>query len=495
MKRYLLPFTLVLLFASSSSAVPPPLTRGEAIRTAFERNPALKSVLLDSQAAAAAVGAARGLYDPRLELQLQKIQLQSVQNVAPLSPSKADQERFNFSFFKKLPSGADLVAEVDQIREENPFPSAAYDPSWRHEFQISLTQPLLRGGGRQATEEPILLAAKGRDSSHAAVLEAATLLVGELRTLFADLRHAGAILSSRRTSVRLAETILSENQAKVEAGLLPPLDLLEAEVALKSRQRELLEAEQNERELLDRLAEALNLVTPPEIVLDDFQLSPLTFAEEADLAYALTHRPDLRRASIEVESRRLEAAIAAEKIRPALDLVTGYSHKGLGGDYGQSLERAMHEELQSWSVGLSYSHSFGNHQAEGDAIRKKYLALSAAAEIDRLRELVRRELRTANQQIRYNERLLQVASDGVVLAAEKLKNLLKRREVGLATTRAVFEGEADLARSQSDRATAETLYSHAVTSYLIASGKLLDDEGIRFVSDDQTPTFVSGTAN
>jgi outer membrane protein TolC len=113
-----------------------------------------------------------------------------------------------------------------------------------------------------------------------------------------------------------------------------------------------------------------------------------------------------------------------------------------------------------------------------------------------LREVARRELRTAQRQIRLGEVRLQVSSDGVTLAAEKLKNLLKRREVGLTTTRAVFEGESDLAQAQTDLADAEALYDNAITSYLRASGRLLDYEGIRFINDPSaSPIFVSGAAN
>jgi outer membrane protein TolC len=359
-----------------------------------------------------------------------------------------------------------------------------------------LTQPLLKGFGRMHTEEPILLAGKARDSAIATLEEEVTFLVVDLRSLFVEMRRTRAILTSRRASVDLAEQILAENQAKVNAGLLPPLDLLEAEVALKSRQRELLDAEQAAEELRDRLAEQLNLAAPPEVDIVDFHRSDLVLAEEADLAYALLHRPDLRRAEAQGESRRLEATIAEERRRPALDLVANYGQKGLADDYGQSLDQSLQDDLQNWSVGLIFNYPLGNRQAVGEATRKKYLATSAQRDIERLREVARRELRTAHRQIRLGEVRLQVSRDGVTLAAEKLKNLLKRREVGLTTTRAVFEGETDLAQAQTDLADAEALYDDAITSYLRASGRLLEHEGIRFVNTPPaTPYFVSGAAN
>ena len=498
MKRLLqLCFPSILLFCFTSGTVAAaPLTQSEAIRLSLERNLAVQSVLLQYQASEAAIGEARGLYDPRLQLHLDAATSRDALNSTPLTSSENFATRFNFSLLQKLPSGAEVVAEINQRRDDNLQPTTAFDPSWRNEFQLSLSQPLLKGFGRMSTEEPILLAGKGRDSAIATLTEEVTFLVVDLRSLFVEIRRARAILASRRASVGLAEQILGENQAKVDAGLLPPLDILEAEVALKSRQRELLDAEQAAEELRDRLAEQLNLATPPEVIITDFLRSDLVLAEEADLAYALTHRPDLLRAEAQGESRRLEATIAADRRRPALDLVANYGQKGLADDYGQSLDQSLQDDLQNWSVGLIFNYPLGNRQAVGEATRKKYLAVGAQRDVERLREVARRELRTAHRQILLGEVRLQVASDGVTLAAEKLKNLLKRREVGLTTTRAVFEGETDLARAQTDLADAEALYDNAITSYQRASGRLLDHEGIRFINEPSaTPFFVSGAAN
>lgn len=473
-----------------------PLGKKEAIRIALERNLAVQSGLLQYQASAAAITEAQGLYDPRLQLLLDAATSRDAQNSSPVVTSENFATRLNFSLLQKLPSGAELAAGINQRRDDNLLATTAYDPGWRNEFQLSLSQPLLKGFGRMSTEEPILLAAKGRDRAMATVSEEVTLLVADLRSTFAELRRARAILASRRASVGLAEQIVAENQAKVSAGLLPPLDLLEAQVALKSRQRELLDAEQAQEELRDRLAEQLNLTAPPEVVIDDFRRSDYRPAEEADLTYALSHRPDLRRAEVEVESRRLEAALAEERRRPSLDLLASYARKGLGDDYGASLDQSLQSDLQNWSVGLTLNYPLGNRQATGEAVRKKYLAESAGRDSERLREVARRELRTARRQIELGDVRLQVAAAGVDLAAEKLKNLLKRREVGLSTTRAIFEGESDLSRARTDLADAEALYENAMTSYLRASGRLLDQEGIRLINaDSASPTFAGGTSN
>jgi outer membrane protein TolC len=497
-KQFLSLWLLILssFCIASGAAVAAPLTQKEVIRMALERNLAVQSELMQYQASEAAITEAQGLYDPQLQLFLDVATSRDALNSTPVTTSENLATRFSFSLLQKLPSGAEVVAGMNQRRDDNLQTTNAFDPSWRNEFQLSLTQPLLKGFGRMSTEESILLATKGRDSANATLRQEVTLLVADLRSLFADLRRAHAILASRRASITLAEEILAENEAKVSAGLLPPLDLLEAEVALKSRQRELLDAEQSAEELLDRLAEQLNLPAPPEIILADFSLANIAPVEEADLDYALLHRPELLRAQAQEESRRLEATIAEERRRPGLDLIASYGQKGLAEDYGQSLDESLQDDLQNWSVGFIFNYPLGNRQAVGEAARKTYLAASAQREVERLREVVRRELRTAHRQIRLGEVRLQVSSDGVALADEKLRNLLKRREVGLTTTRAVFEGETDLAQAQTDLADAEALYDNAITNYLRASGRLLDHERIRFINDPSaSPFFVSGPSN
>ena len=53
----------------------------------------------------------------------------------------------------------------------------------------------------------------------------------------------------------------------------------------------------------------------------------------------------------------------------------------------------------------------------------------------------------------------------MAFAEEKLRTLLKRKEVGLATTRQVLEGEEDYALAQTDHAAALSDYNKAVTEY------------------------------
>ena len=57
--------------------------------------------------------------------------------------------------------------------------------------------------------------------------------------------------------------------------------------------------------------------------------------------------------------------------------------------------------------------------------------------------------------------------------------MIKRKEVGLATTRDVLEGEEDLALARTDQIASLADYNRAVTEYLRVTGMLLESQEIR----------------
>jgi outer membrane protein TolC len=57
---------------------------------------------------------------------------------------------------------------------------------------------------------------------------------------------------------------------------------------------------------------------------------------------------------------------------------------------------------------------------------------------------------------------------------------MKRKEVGLATTRQVLEAEEDLAQARTDESASRADYHNAVTVYWQVSGQLLEIQGVRF---------------
>lgn len=466
-----------------------------AERLALEQNLGLRAGSLELRASAAAAWGAYGLYDLETVADISHGESRDLIN-APGTPLRSE-TRFtlwDLGLRQLLPSGGALGLTFDNTRSQDLDGTGnSYDPAFASELRLSLSQPLLRDFGRTATEEPIILATYSRDAAGESLrLSAQTLLV-QVRNLYGDILQARDLVDAARLSRDLAEQILAESRARVAAGVLPPIDILDAEFGLLQRERDLLNATQNERDLFDRLVVLLALPGEPDFELEPLPQTELTTDEAADVAAALELRPDLAQQRQELALLDVRERLARQRQLPALDLNASYGRRGLGGDYGKDLDTLASEDLDNWQVGLAFRYPLGNRLAEGTALQLKLQRDAARSRLLQQHEEVRREVRTAIRQLDIGRQRLAVTEKGLQLAEERLRSLIKRREVGLATTRDVLEGETDRNRAHADHTAARTGYAQAVTDYLRATGRLLDHEGIRIAAADpdrDRPLFV-----
>jgi outer membrane protein TolC len=278
----------------------------------------------------------------------------------------------------------------------------------------------------------------------------------------------------------LAQKILKEASARVRAGVLPPVDILEAEFGLKERERLLLDADREYKDGLDRLALLMSTRQPLVIADESLGKPVLSVDEEQGLQQALRKRPDLQRRIRQLERLDLEQYLARNDLLPGLDLKASYSHKGLGDGYSDNLDDISGGDYPNWQVGLSLSYPLGNRTARYEHRRTLLKIKGRQAEIAQLQEEIRSQIRAAIRLLEVNEQKIEVAASGQVFAEEKLRILLKRQEVGLNTIRDVLEGEQDLAQARTDKVAALADYNKAITRYLQVSGQLLETEGVRF---------------
>jgi outer membrane protein TolC len=462
-----------------------------AERVALERNLDLRAIGYSLRASESRLRGGYGLYDPVAEVRFAEGEARDRSNLYFLADQTTVKERyrqFDLSLSQKLPTGADLVASWTNGRQDS-TPPTAINPAYQSELRFSLTQPLLRGFGSTVTEQVILFAAKDRDVALEDLREQAFALLAQVRDGYFEVLSLRDNLVYRETSVDLAEKVFSENRARVDAGVMAPVEILEAEVGLSQRQRELLDARRAYEDALDNLALLLNSGEAIEVSAAILDQPPLETDEERGLASALILRPDLLRRMREIERLDLEARINRNALLPTLDLDASYSHKGLAGNYNDNLSDLGTDELRNWQLGLTLSYPLGNRSARNDYRRSQQLIQGSRAQLEGLRDQIRNEIRAAIRLVEVSRKKIEVSGRGHALAEEKLRTLFKRREVGLATTRQVLEGEEDLALARTDQIASLADYNRAVTAYLRVTGLLLEHEGVSLrnggASDDQ----------
>ncbi|WP_158447423.1 TolC family protein [Syntrophotalea carbinolica] len=468
---------------SPSGASVPTLTLNDVLRMALERNLDLQAQQYDTRAGDAEVSKAYGLYDPVLDLAYAEGESRQRLNLQFYSAQSRERYRqFDLGLTQKIPTGADLSLEFTNLRSDQD-PAPGMNPSYEGELTFSLVQPLLRGFGSTVTEQDILFAVKDRDISIEDLRESAFLVLADSRDTFFEVLRLRDNVRYREASVALAASLLKENRARVKAGVLPRVDELEAEFGLKQRERDLLDAQREYRDGLDGLALLLDLKAPIALVDGQPGIPEIHPDLSEGYAEALAKRPDVQRRLRTIERLELQSRIARNELLPALDLAASYGHKGLGRDYSDNLRDLGSNDFRNWEVGLTLSYPLGNREARHEYRRSEFERKGREAQLGQLKNQVHTEVQAAIRLLGVSRKKIDVSASQLAFAEEKLRTLLKRKEVGLATTRQVLEGEEDYALAQTDQAAALSDYNKAVTEYYKVTGQLLDQEHVRFVDE------------
>lgn len=482
-------FSLVVLFfacliqtgwagESSSSGTKQAAILRELEQQALAANLGLRAVESDLRASQAAYAGSRGIYDPVASFEYEEQSSSTPVNGASTSLSRDDRLRqFDWQLRGLVSTGAELGVGVFNLRQ-NASPAPRINPAYESQIRFDVVQPLLKGMGTAVVEKDILLAAQDRNLAVEDLRKEAFKVLSEVRDTYFDLQKVRDNLRYRETSVGLAKRVLEENRQRVKAGTLPPVEELEAEVALSERERDLIDADRTFRDTIDALALLLNSSQLAEVGEAAIERTEFTPDEKSGFESAIQMRPELLSQEHEIGIIQINERVAQNQLWPSLDLSAGYGLNGLGADYSEDFRGIRQADYDVWNLGLKLSYPLGNREAKNLWVRTQVQARGAKARLADLRAEVRNAIRSAARQIQIEGKKIDVSTRGRELAEEKLRILLKRHEVGLATTRQVFEGEQDLARARSQQVESLAEYNKAITAYLVATGQLLQHEGI-----------------
>src|SRR5262249_34941780 len=144
-------------------------------------------------------------------------------------------------------------------------------------------------------------------------------------------------------SRKRAEDQLALTHRQIDAGLMPPSDLISAESTLAQRTLQVLQAEQNIEQASDRLRSILNLPRDawarPILPTDVPRFVARSVRPEDMLAIALKNRPDLAQLDLDLKSQELAVRKADNDKLPQIDV--GVSAQLVGQD--RTFRRAVDE--------------------------------------------------------------------------------------------------------------------------------------------------------
>src|SRR2546422_4218301 len=236
-----------------------PLTLEDAVRRAVEHNPDLAIVRLGTEVEAARVGETKGAFAPVFSTTLGRSS-----NVTPPSNFLLGDRGVDVKDWfsstgvrQRLPWGAGTWSvSWDTARTTTNSPISSFDPSLQSGFQVAFSQPLLKDRAIDAARQQYIIAKRDQESSELRFRESVVQTVAAVKQAYWTLKASIANVTVQQRSLELAQELARQNKIRVDAGQVPPLDLVQAEAEGAQRRENLIRANtaaEDAEDLLRRL--------------------------------------------------------------------------------------------------------------------------------------------------------------------------------------------------------------------------------------------------
>ncbi len=284
--------------------------------------------------------------------------------------------RWSMGLAKALPWGTTMALTLGQVRRTQSVPCSTgseeglyipclffgaekspieLGPWFTTALSVNLTQPLLKGAGRGASEvveRQAALEREARRKSASGLVARASL---EALTLYTRWVAASAELSDLRASLERSKRLTEMAKALVEADQLAEVEVASFAVRELSLREALMTAEESIALLGAGLAAAIGAPSDAVVVPTEGLRTwlPPTDSAEALCAEAVTVDPRLQ----ELATRRQQAALgvetAREEGRPSLDLTGSLSPSGTSDGWSGSISDAAAMEARGYGAALT----------------------------------------------------------------------------------------------------------------------------------------------
>jgi HAE1 family hydrophobic/amphiphilic exporter-1 len=442
-------------------------------------------------------------------------------------------ERFhnqNFGYQQKLPwQGASVQAGFNNSRQSTNNPFAGLNPYTQSSFVLGVTLPLWRSRLTDRDRAELRIRSKAINISEADLELRVIDVVNRAELAYWDLVSARQGVGVAAEGVQWGQEQTARSKRMIDAGTLAPVELSGAEAELERRR--------------DTYFAAINTVTDAENVLKTLIASgkedpiwndaiiptdqntvdaPATGDVQSAIDLSLKKRPELRHVTLRRESNDVQKELAADQLKPQVNLIANYTNSGLAGTipvgaaanpftassaaqlqrinelsaraglaplpatsfgtlppsliggYGTVLSSLFGGNYPGIQVGLAMDWNTRNQTAKANsaiaAINEKRLGLERM----RTEQAIVAQVRTAMQAIETARQRIQAAESSARAAKEKLDSETRLFQVGESTSFLVLTRQNEYTDSLRRAVVSRLELNRAVARYQQATGNTLE---------------------
>jgi outer membrane protein TolC len=392
-----------------------------------------------------------------------------------------------------LPTGGSFTASLYNYTTDTNRSFQTINPRFGSTLRFVFSQPLLKDFGLKAGRREILVARFSRDMSEENFNTTLENTICDAESAYWNLVYSIENLEVRRQSLKLAQELLENNKAELEAGTLPPIEILTAEAEVSLRQADILEAEALVRNNEELVKTIMNLAAEDgdvRAVRIEPTDTPGAEKPEVDfdqaLATAFQNRPDLKAMRIDIQGRQFDESYARNQLLPDVRLQLSYWSPGISGTSilyqddnalsgivvgtipgkrSVALKDAFNFTYRNSSIGITVNLPVNNVLSRAYVAQAKIALDQALLRVKNQEQQLTLDLGNIVRAVETNYQRTQAYKAARELAQRKLEAELEKFKVGMSTNYMVLQFQRDLA-------TAQTLELKSLIDYKISLANL-----------------------
>lgn len=383
--------------------------------------------------------------------------------------------RYEGSLGGLLPTGLSYdIATGANNRESIP---TAFQSRWSTDLGITLTQPLLRDAGFGVQMADIRIARKGAQAADAEFRYQVSRTVADVLNAYVELIFRRDNLTARQEALDLATQLLKDNEARLNIGVMSPLDVSQARTEVATQTQTVIEAERALREAQNDLKRLMFRDMGPYLQtrLVPTELPPVpSFADPVlNVVHALEYRPDLTERRLRLEQAGIRLRKAKNALLPYVNAFGGYALLGLENSIDESYETTVDAYDRVWSVGVEVKIPLGMSEERGRKQRAQLEEERAVLAVEQLEQDIIVEVDNAAQAVLANQKKVDAAREARQYAYESLMAEQEKLNAGASTTFVVAQLQRDLAIARSNELRAYADWQKSVVELAHREGTLL----------------------
>jgi outer membrane protein TolC len=456
---------LLTLAVTASAATETSMTMADCIATTVRENRTIKNAYLDRIVQKYDLRVAEDKFNPKMLLS-PGVQTSGGSGTTPNSAVTG----LSGTVTEQLPTGAaiNLSAKHDITSTDNVRPGRAYG------WNISLTQPLLKGAGLEVNTASVIFA---RRSEQGNILSLKSTLMDTLTAVVTSYRsyiQAIKSLEISRQSLERSKELIETNKELIAAGRMAAIESVQSEADVAGKEFDLLSSENSVDAARLALTKAIDIDKNTRIIpVEETGIPAVPYTLEQGKKLAFENRPDYQSSLLGYENAKLQLVIAKNSTLWDLSLTGGY-----GENYTREGVPDSNSYAGTWNAGLRLTVPIGDLSIQQGLIASEIAMKKLDNDLARQRESIEIEVQDALRNAEMNLRQIKLATLSRSLTEKKVEIETDKLKAGRSTNFQLVSFQNDLVNARNSELGAIITYLNALTALDRTLGITLDRWGV-----------------